>query len=121
MNYKGIIIEESLEDKSVLKLVKILKKKVEEVTPKHKTPWIKTWTMDTVEISENKADLVAEKISENLDKEHKWYADYKNQKYHYIIFRNKIFKVDLDNPILYKNAREYGISIGIPEYQVDFV
>ena len=30
------------------------------------------------------------------------------------------FKVDLQNPILYKDAKEYGISKGIPEYQVDF-
>jgi hypothetical protein len=121
MNYIGVIIEESLEDKSVLELVKILKKEVEEVTPKHKTPWIKTWTLDTVEISEDKADLVAKKISESLDMEHEWYADYKNQKYHYIVFKNKVFKVDLSNPVLYKDASEYGISVGIPEYQVAFV
>ena len=37
-----------------------------------------------------------------------------------IIFLNKVFKVDLNNPILYKDAKAYGISLGIPEYQVDF-
>ena len=34
--------------------------------------------------------------------------------------RGKIFKVDLQNPILYRDAKQYGISFGIPEYQVDF-
>ena len=60
------------------------------------------------------------KLSESLDKAHDWYADYKNESYHYIIYREKVFKVDLRNPILYKDARAYGISLGIPEYQVDF-
>ena len=102
------------------KQLTILKKEIEEVTPEHKTPWIKTWTMDTVEISENKADLVADKISKSFDKEHQWFADYKNKDYQYIIFRGKKFKVDLKNPILFEEARKYGISVGIPEYQLDF-
>ena len=40
-NYRGVIIEESLKNKEVLKKVQILETKVEEVTEKHKTPWIK--------------------------------------------------------------------------------
>jgi hypothetical protein len=120
MNYKGVIIEESLDNKSVLSKVKILETKVEKITPKHKTPWILQWTLDTVEISEENADNIATEISNSLDKQHQWYADYKNENYHYIIYRNKIFKVDLKNPVPYDDAREYGISIGIPEYQVNF-
>ncbi len=42
-----------------------------------------------------------------------------NNKFHYIIFRNKIFKIDLSNP-KYREAMEYGISLGIPWYQLDF-
>jgi len=73
-------------------------------------------------VPEEKADKLAQTISKSLDIKHKhsWYADFKNEIFHYIIFPNKIFKVDLKNPVLYKDAREYGISIGIPEYQVDF-
>ena len=120
MNYKGVIIEESLEKADVLKDVVVIETKVESVTEEHKTPWIKQWTLHTVEILEEKADQVAEKLSGDLDKEHEWYADYKNDQYHYIIYRGKVFKVDLKNPVLYKDAKQYGISIGIPEYQVDF-
>jgi len=120
MNYKGVIIEESLEKADVLKDVVVIETKVEPVTEEHKTPWIKQWTLHTVEIQENKADQVAEKLSEDLDKEHEWYSDYKNDQYHFIIYRGKVFKVDLKNPVLYKNAKQYGISVGIPEYQVDF-
>lgn len=120
MNYKGVIIEESLDNPAVLKQVKIIETKVEETTEEHQTPWVKQWTLRTVEIPENNADSVTEQLSKDLDKEHSWYADFKNDKYHYIIFRGKVFKVDLNNPVLYKDARQFGISLGIPEYQVDF-
>jgi len=120
MNYQGVIIEESLDNKKVLNKVKIIKTKISSVKEKHKTPWIKQWTMHTVKITEENADKVAEQLSKDLDKAHSWYADFKNQDYHFIIFRGKIFKVNLKNPILYKDAKLYGISLGIPDYQVDF-
>jgi hypothetical protein len=120
MNYQGVIIKESLDGKSVLGEMKIVKTKVSLVTDKHKTPWVKQWTLHTVEIKEEDGDKIAENISLNLDQHHSWYADFKNENYHFIIYRAKIFKVDLKNPILYKDAKKYGIALGIPEYQVDF-
>ena len=122
MNFKGVIIEEGLESLEVLKKVKILKTKVEKVTPKHKTPWLKKWILHTVEIAENKADEVARQLSENLDYAHKsaWYTDFKNENYHYIIYKDKIFKIDRSKPEGYQAATDYGVSLGIPDYQVDF-
>ena len=122
MNYKGVIIEESLDNKDVLGDVIILSTKIEQVTEKHATPHLKQWTLHTVEIFEEKSDEIVKKLSNDLEAEHtNWYADFKNDKYHYIVYSGgKVFKVDLENPILYKDAREYGISLGIPEYQVDF-
>ncbi len=114
MNYQGVIIEESLENKEVLNNVKIIKTKVSPVNEKHKTPWVKQWTMNTVEIAEENANKIAEQISKDLDKNHSWYADFKNSDHHFIIYRGKVFTV------LYKDAKQYGISLGIPEYQVDF-
>ena len=40
-NYKGVIIEESLENKDILKDIKIISTKIEPVQEKHKTPWVK--------------------------------------------------------------------------------
>jgi len=119
-NYKGIIIEESLEDKAPLKVVKVLSTKVESVTEKHKTPWISQWTLHTVEISENQAQSVAQELSRALDSKHAWYTDFKNKTHHYIIFKNKTFFIDRTNKLQYDEAKQYGISLGIPEYQVDF-
>lgn len=118
--YKGVIIEESLENKDVLKKVKIIKTKVEPVTEKHNTPWIKQWTLHTLEIPENQAEIIAQELSKSLDSQHSWYADFKNNAYHYIIFRNKIFFIDRKSQEQYNQAKQYGISLGIPEYQVDF-
>ncbi|OGK17968.1 hypothetical protein A3G67_04705 [Candidatus Roizmanbacteria bacterium RIFCSPLOWO2_12_FULL_40_12] len=122
MDYTGVIIEESLDDKEVLKHVRITNTNIEEATPKHRTPWINQWTLHTVEITEDKAKEIAEQLSRSLDKDHAnaWYADFKNENYHYIIYRGKIFQIDLKNPVLYKEASKYGVSIGIPDYQVDF-
>ncbi len=119
-DFSGTIIEESLEKKDVLKLVKIVRTRIELVTEKHKTPWIKQWTLHIVEIPERKADMIAKELSKSLDSNHSWYADFKNDKLHYIIFRNKIFKVDRSNKEQYEEAKKYGISLDIPEYQVDF-
>lgn len=120
MNYNGVIIEESLENKDILKDVKISDTKVEEVTEEHKTPWIKQWTLHTVEILENQADDVAEKLTKSLDSQHSWYADFKNDSFHYIIFRDKFFKVDRSKKEQYADVVKFGVSLGIPDYQLDF-
>ena len=120
MNYTGVIIEESLENKDILKDVKILETKVEEATEEHKTPWVKQWTLYTVEIPEDQVQNIAEKISKALDSKHNWYADFKSDTHHYIIFRDKVFFVDRHSKEQYDKAKKYGISLGIPEYQVDF-
>lgn len=120
MNYTGIIIEESLENKDILKDIQISSTEVEEVTEEHKTPWIKQWTLHTVEIPEDEVDTTAEKVSEALDSQHNWYADFKNNEYHYIIFRNKFFKIDRSKKEQYDEAVKFGISLGIPDYQLDF-
>lgn len=122
MNYKGVIIEESLRDKSVLAAVEIGNTKVESVTKDHATPWLKQWTLHTVTVPEDKAEIIAGKISESLDVDHggSWYADFKNDDTHYVVFRNKIFKIDRSKPEQYQVATDFGISLGIPEHQVDF-
>jgi len=121
-NYQGVIIEESLENKEVLKKVKIVSTKVEKVTNEHQTPWLSRWTLHTVEISAKEAKKIAEAISKSLDRSHSdsWYADFKNNTHHYIIFRDKIFYIERKNKEQYEEAKRYGISLGMPEHQLDF-
>lgn len=118
---KGAIIKESLANTSVLKNVNITKTDILPVTKRHQTPWIKQWTFHFVEVKKNDAEFVAKKISKNIDPKHNaWYADFKNDKLHYIIYRNKIFKINRSKKNEYEKALEYGRQLGIPKYQLDF-
>lgn len=122
MPYRGAIIEESLENLDVLKDVKVLETRISKVTERTKTPWLTQWTMRIVEVPEECAEEVAEKLSHSIDPAHagSWYADFKNQTTHFIIFRGKVFKVDRTKKGEYDEAIAYGISLGIPPHQLDF-
>ena len=117
-NYKGDIIEESLSDKEVLKNLNIISTRIEKVTKEHQTPWLSQWTLDTLEVNENEADNLAEKLSKALDPEHGWYIDYRNDKYHFVIFKDKVFKLDRNKKSDYDEMIKYGLSIGTPDYQL---
>ncbi len=119
MVYRGVIIEESLKNRGVLGGVKIVSTKVEPITPRHKTPWLKQWTLQTVEIPEEEIDALAEKISKSLDRNY-WYADFKNDTMHYVVFPDKVFKVEFSRPEQYDPVVKYGLSLNIPDYQLDF-
>jgi len=122
MKYTGIIIAESLKDKSIVDSLQVIKTKIETVTEKHRTPWVTQWTLHTVQIPEDEIDQVVEVISHSLETNHTdWYADFKNDRYHYIVFSQKIFKVDFKNPVLYDEVKTYGMARGIPDYQLNFV
>ena len=119
--YKGVIIEESLKDKAVLKKVQILETKVEQVVEEHKTPWLQQWTLHTVLVGQEEITEIAQELSRSLDSERSsWYADIKNESTHFIIFREKVFEVDRTSKDQYDEATAYGASLGIPAYQLDF-
>ncbi len=118
--YKGVIIEESLENKDILKKVKIVSTKIEEVTDEHQTPWLSQWTLHTIEIEPEKVDEIARQISKNLEREHDWYADFNDGENFYVIFRDKIFTYKKGDKEGKQKAVDYGLSLGIPDYQLDF-
>jgi len=119
MDYEGTLIEESLSDKSVLQSVFVTSTRVEPVTPEHHTPWLKQWTLHSILIPAEDAAIVALQLGTSLNRRG-WYVDFKNETTHFVIFPNKIFKIDRNKPEHYAAVTAYGISIGIPEYQLDF-
>lgn len=120
MSYRGVIIEESLENNDILKDVKILSTEIEKVEEHHETPWLSQWTKHEVDIPEKDAAEVAEKISCSLERAHggSWYADLKSDTHHYIIYRDKVFHVDRKSKEEYDEAEQYGLSLGIPAEQL---
>ena len=96
MNYKGVIIEESLVDISIIKELVVISQEEEMITEAEETPWLDRWTMDTVLIPEEKINDYAERLSKLIDIKHcsNWYCDFRNEKYHYVVFSNKVFCLD---------------------------
>ncbi len=41
-----------------------------------------------------------------------------NEQFHYVVFSQKVFKLDRTNQQDYKKMKEYAISIGLPEHQL---
>ena len=109
-NYKGIIVEESLKDNRILNSLNIAKIQITtEENPKER------WHLYTVDISEKEIYKIM-----NLIK-NKWYAHFWKDKTMIVIFKNKEFKFDYDNKSSWKPAVDYGLSLGIPKEQLDFV
>jgi hypothetical protein len=120
--FEGVIIEESLTTAAILARCKIVSTRVSVVTEEHQTPWLKQWTLHTVSVPADAAGELASDMSRSLDTTHpgSWYADFKSDTHHYVVYPNKVFLIDRSDSEQYRRATEYGISIGIPEHQVDF-
>ncbi len=119
--FRGVIIEESLEDKNVLKRFPVLEKETEQVTPNFGTPWLTEWNLHTIEVPDDQIAEYAKEVQSALDgARHNWYADFKTDTTHYIIFKGRVFVIDRTKKEEYQEAQDYGISLGIPPHQVNF-
>lgn len=118
--YKGIIIEESLGSRAVLKKLEIISTKIEKVTEKHQSPWLDQWTLHTFEVVPEKTAKIARLLSQSLETKHAWYTDFNNGEIFYVIFRGKIFRYRKKDKEGRQKAVDYGLSLGIPVYQLDF-
>lgn len=120
MNYKGVIIAESLTDREIIDELEIVQKSIEQTNEDCNTPWLDIWSMYTVLIPEEKIDEYTLRISNLIEKKHAnhWYCDFRNDKYHYVIFLDKIFKLDRTKKEDYTSMKQYGVSCGFPENQL---
>ncbi len=109
--YKGTIVEESLEDNRILNGVEIVGFRIS----KNENPQDR-WHLYTVKVS--KEDI--KKISKYI-KLGKWYMHFWKDKDVFAVFKNKVFGFKYDNKSTWKDAVEYGLSLGIPKEQLDFV
>ncbi len=105
--YKGTIVENSLADKGVLGQLQIVK------------TWNSSkWVLHDVLVREEQFEELKNSIAEGPWYMHFWIPGGDEIK---IVFRNKIFNFVASNKETWKEAVEYGKSIGIPEGQLDFV
>ncbi|MDO8622921.1 MAG: hypothetical protein Q7R52_01640 [archaeon] len=102
MVWQGVILKESLEDLSLLELVKIVETKKERYN---------------IEVEDNEKDEFVQKAIRAVKS--KSYIHLVKDKVMYVIFRNHMFKFSRGYPEL-ETAREYGKKLGIPEKEMPF-
>lgn len=100
------IIENSLADKEILKKLTI-----------NKTYTSDTWILHEVEVNESLIPELAKSLSPGPWYIHLWK---KGSPQVTVIYREKIFTINHADKDTWKDAIEYGKSLGIPEEQLDF-
>lgn len=107
--YKGVIVEESLEDNRILNDFKIIEFRIS----KEENP-ADRWHLYIVQVS--KEDIV--RLSKNIKQ--KWYMHFWKGRNVIAIFKDKKFEFNFDDKSTWKPVVEYGLSLGIPKEQLDF-
>ena len=110
--YKGTIVVESLEDENILKGFVVVKESVtDDIDPNDR------WHMYFVE-----ADIEQLAKLSKVIKPKGWYAHFwGDDKNIIVVFRDKIFSFHQDDENGRREGVEYGLSIGIPKEQLDFL
>lgn len=111
MNYTGTIVAESLKDQSILNEFSVLNTR----TTDDENP-ADQWHLYKVEATKEQL----EKLSLFLKSE-KWYAHFWNKDEMIVVFPKKIFEQKVSDKATWIPAIEYGLSLGIPEKQLDFL
>ncbi|MEK6925996.1 MAG: hypothetical protein AABW50_01830 [Nanoarchaeota archaeon] len=114
--YKGIIESESLIDKKILNEVRIVKSYKEQ----HLDEDPKIWTINKINVDDKKFDSFMKDLSKNMIKG--WYSLLWNDKFVYVIFKNKIFKIKNINPWIkseFSFVINYALSVNINKKYFD--
>jgi hypothetical protein len=105
--YTGTIVEQSLTDLSVLDDIKILKTTVSPNAG---------WRMHVVEITYEQIKNVSKFLEPT-----KWYAHFWSGDDMVVVYPNKLFRQSVSDKSSWKAAINYGLNIGIPIEQLDFL
>lgn len=113
--WRGVIIEESLEDKSLLSLVRIIKSRETTLENENERGIL---TFHSVEIDDSNFNEFIAKAQKYI--KDSFYIHVCRDNEMTVIFKNKVFRFSSDNMDELNKAREYGISIGILKEQMPF-
>ncbi|MDT8717159.1 hypothetical protein IAI10_10875 [Clostridium sp. 19966] len=107
--YKGIIVEESLNDNRILNKLDIKKIHITEAENSKDR-----WHMYEVKVSKLEILEMSKHIIED------WYMHFWKEKEIIAVFKNKTFEFDYEIKDTWKEVLEYGASLGISKEQLDF-
>jgi hypothetical protein len=115
MVWRGVIIEESLDDKSLLDLVRIVKSKKTTLEEESERGFL---TFLYIELGDEKKDEFVKKAVSSI-KDNFYLHICKGEKM-IVIFKDKMFEFSSDELDEINKARDYGLSIGIIREQMSF-
>ena len=98
--YKGVIVENSLNDRKILDEVRIVKKYKDE-----------NWVLYEIEIMEDNIKDLQKYINDGPWYIHLWREN--NDKV-YVVFKDNIFKIKYSDKSTWGKAIDYGKKMGIP-------
>lgn len=116
--FKGLLIKESLKDKSVLNRLVITKEEswdVDDAMPGQPAIWNVAW----FEVKDENITEIAQTLSRALEKG-KWYLDLTSETEKVVVFPGKVFRYIKGDVQSQLDAKVFGRSIGIPESQLDW-
>ncbi len=107
-NYTGILIEESLKNKEIIKDLTVINLKVtDDENPSDR------WHIYTVSVTRDEIKKIQRNMAEG-----KWYTHFIAGDEIIVVYKDKMFEYKMTNKVEHAKAIEYGRSIGIPEEQL---
>lgn len=107
MEYEGTVIENSLKDKSILERLAIVKTWDDD-----------DWILHDVVVDEKEMVQIQKALDDGP-----WYVHFWSNESDeiFVIFKEKSFTIRKSNRDSWEEAISYGLSIGIPQSQLDFL
>ena len=113
--WKAGIISESLEEPSILNEYDVYQARIskrEELIDEHGSKG--RWHLYWVDATDKQTEALSREIKKG------WYAHFWNGQTLLAVFQRKGFEFHAEDKSTWKEAIEYGKSVGIPEEQLDF-
>jgi hypothetical protein len=111
-DYKGVIIEESLDEPLLINKLDIVEFEI--TRGENQDDPTQLWHLYTVNVSKEDIEGLSKQIKP------KWYMHFWKGRDIVVVFRGRTFEFDYDDKPAWKPAVDYGRSLGIPEHQLNF-
>ena len=108
-DYKGTIIEESLEDNRIMNDMEVVSMRIS----RDEVP-MNRWHLYTVHVSLQDIGFLSQQIKSG------WYMHFWRGNDVVVVFYDKTFMFAHDDPTSWEPAVRYGLAQGIPSEQLDF-
>ena len=115
--YRGVVIEESLDDRSPLALLRVTDSNSFDIAePGEGQPPV--WTVTNFEVDDAAAPGLAEALSSALKQS--WYVDFNDGHRSYVVFAGRVFSYERGDAAAVELAKQHAVSVGVPASQIDW-